>query len=154
MADGLIKAITLPNGTTYDIKDPATGNSRVFYGTCDTVAATAEKVVTCADYDTLQDGDMIIVKFSNTNTAAAASLTLSVNGTTAKSIKKLYNGALNNITAVGELNANVIAQFIYNGTYWILCNANYNSTYYYESVYSSTAAGTAAKVGTSSGFTL
>jgi len=29
------------------------GNGRIFYGTCDTAAATAAKVVVCAQYDEL-----------------------------------------------------------------------------------------------------
>lgn len=125
------------------------GNSRVFYGVCTTAAATTAKVVTCAEYDSLKVGDMVIVKFDATNTGAVASLTLNVNSTGAKNIKKLYNttGA-SNLTAAGELNKDGIAVFVYNGTYWILSNADYNTTYYYTSIYCTTAAATAAKAAT------
>jgi len=73
---------------------------------------------------------------------------LNVNGKGAKNIKKLYNttGA-SNLAAAAELNADGIAEFVYNGTYWILTNADYNTTYYYTSIYCTTAAATAAKVG-------
>ena len=135
----------------------ARGNGRVFYGTCSTAAGTAAKEAICASYDkVLTNGDIMIVKFDNTNSGAVADLTLSIKtsssdtaGTTAKNIKRLYNttGA-NNLNAAGELNKDAIAVFIYNGTYWILTNADYNNTYYYTSAYCGTAAATAAKVGT------
>ena len=104
------------------------GNGRVFYGTCSTAAATAAKVVNC-DYEnyTLTTGDILIVKFTNTNSAAVANLTLNVNSTGAKHIKKQYNNSLENLTAVGELRADTITEFIYNGNYWILANADYNT---------------------------
>lgn len=128
------------------------GNSRVFYGTCTTAAATAQKTVDCVEYDQLKNGDMIVVKFSATNTGAVADLTLNVNNTGAKGIKKLYNSTgASNLAAAGELNKDGITVFVYNGTYWLLTNADYNSTYWYTSVYCSTASGTAAKTASVSG---
>lgn len=49
------------------------------YGTCTTAAATAAKVVTCADFNALIEGVTIHVFFSNANTAASP--TLNVNST-------------------------------------------------------------------------
>lgn len=117
---------TNPNGYT------ANGNSRIFYGTCDTAAATANKTVICADYDSLQAGDILNVKFANTNTAAVANLTLNVNNTGAISIKKAYNYAIANLSAKAELNADVLCMFVYNvnsdsTSNWILCNLDYNT---------------------------
>jgi hypothetical protein len=135
----------------------ARGNGRVFYGTCSTAAGTAAKEVICASYDkVLTNGDIMIVKFDNTNNGAVADLTLSIKnsssdtaGTTAKNIKKLYNSTgANNLNAKGQLNKDSIAIFVYNGTYWILTNSDYNNTYYYTSAYCETAAATAKKVGT------
>jgi len=54
------------------------------YGTCDTAAATAAKVVTCANFTTLMTGITIHVKFTYSNTNAAP--TLNVNSTGAKNI--------------------------------------------------------------------
>ena len=138
-----VTALNLIEGTNIDITNNGgnvtiaapnlvKGNGRVFYGICDTEASTANKEVSCSDYDILTLGDILIVKFNNTNSAAVADLTLSIkidstNSTTAKSIKKQYNTTgNNNLTTVEELNANGIAVFVYNGTYWILTNTNYN----------------------------
>ena len=56
----------------------------VLYGTCDTAAATAAKVVTCTDFDALMTGVTIRVKFTNANTAANP--TVNINSTGAKSV--------------------------------------------------------------------
>ena len=58
MANDFISQITLPDNQTYDIKDnmAVRGNARIFYGTCSD--AVAAKTVTCAAYDSLQDGDI------------------------------------------------------------------------------------------------
>ena len=49
------------------------------YGTCDTAAATAAKVVTCANFDKLITGVTIHVKFTYSNTANNP--TLNINNT-------------------------------------------------------------------------
>lgn len=154
MAD-YISQITLPDESTYELKDAnaARGNGRIFYGTCATAAGTVPKEVICNQYDILTIGDILIVKFANTNSATANdNLKLQIkntnNGTTteAKAIKQQYNSTgNNNLNAVGQLNANGISAFVYNGTYWILLNGNYNNTYTITSVYCNTAAATAAK---------
>ena len=54
------------------------------YGTCSTAAATAAKVVTCADLDKLIVGCVIYVKFDYGNTVADA--TLNVNSLGAKAV--------------------------------------------------------------------
>lgn len=116
---------------TYCVKgefgDSVVGNGRVFYGTCSTAAGTAAKEVTCAKYDALTAGDMIIVDFSNTNSAAVANLTLNVNSKGAKPIKKQYNGTLSDLNTVGELHQDTFSVFVYTGEYWIFTNGNYNT---------------------------
>lgn len=120
----VIKQVTV-GSTTYDIvaKKP-------FYGTCSTAASTTAKVVACADFtaDDLTAGAMIVVKNTTANTGAVGSLTMNVNSTGAKSIKKVYNAALNNLTVAGEFGAYAMT-FIYDGTNWVLQNADYNNTY-------------------------
>lgn len=131
----------------------ATGNGRIFYGTCDSAASAAEKAVTCATYDALTEGDIVIVNFSNTNTAAVANLKLNVNSKGAKPIKKLHNSTgNNNLSAVGEINANGVGVFSYDGTNWCLLNADYNTTYTITSVWCNTAAGTAAKASSNASY--
>ena len=94
-----------------------TNNPKIAFGTCGTAAATAEKVVTISDPTwNLQAGDIIGVKFTNTNTAGTVKL--NVNGTGA--IQLAYNtsrpftGSDNWIT--GYANRTIFYQ--YDGTYW------------------------------------
>lgn len=89
----------------------------IAYGTCDTAAATATKVVTVDGLGyALTSGAIIGVKFTNTNTANSP--TLNVNNTGAKSI--WYDTALittSNQKFAGE--ANRITFFMYDGTQWV-----------------------------------
>jgi len=132
-------------------------NPPVWWGKCDTAAAA--KTVTCSDF-TLSDGAVILVYFTVTNTGAVGSLTLNVNNTGAKSIKYLYNGNdPANIPDVGYLRAGNTYVFHYyhvgSTEYWVVrLHYNSNSTYYFESCYSDTAADTAAKIGIASSYTL
>lgn len=109
------------------------GDAKIFYGTCDTAAGTTTKEVTCTNFtaDDFVEGAMIYVKFDHTNSGAVGSLKLQINDdtNTQKNIKKIYNGAVSNLTAAAELQANVSILFTYNGTYWIACGFDYNSTY-------------------------
>ena len=125
-----------------------TNNRKSFYGTCDTAAATAKKVVTLSDNAgwELKAGTIVGVKFTNTNTAS--SCTLNVNGTGDKSIwynNAAYTGNSNTVCGV----AGRINYYMYDGsTYWVWMNMGTldGNTDTYTSAYSSTAAGTAAKV--------
>lgn len=85
------------------------------YATCATAAGTAAKAVSISGF-TLTTGIHVFVKFTVTNTAAVASLTLNVSGTGAKSMK--YRGG--NLPAVGTLSASRVYEFIYDGTNWEL----------------------------------
>ena len=78
------------------------------YGTCATEAATAAKVVSLTGF-ALAIGSRVAVKFTVTNTAASP--TLNVNGTGAKSI--MYRGAA---ISAGYLAANRVYEFVYDGT--------------------------------------
>lgn len=130
-------------------------NRRVFYGTCDTAAATAAKVVTLGDTTgwELKAGTVVGVKSTYTN--SAQNPTLNVNSSGAKSI--WYGQSL---ITTGNLNkagyASRVQFYMYDGTQWVWINwgVDDNSTYYYESTYVTTASGTAAKVGLCSNFAL
>lgn len=80
-------------------------------GNCTDAAATAAKTVTIGNFK-LYTGAWVVVKFSNTNSAAVTSLTLNVDGTGAKPIK--YRNA--NLSSAGLLIANRYTYFIYDGT--------------------------------------
>lgn len=112
------------------------------YGTCDTAAATAAKVVTMANFDSLVTGVTIHVKFTNSNTVANP--TLNVNSTGAKSIKR-YGTTAPSTSVASSWNAGAILSLTYDGTYWMMndwINSDSNS---YPSALSTTAAATAAK---------
>lgn len=106
----------------------AIGNRGIFYGTCDTVAATVEKAVVCPDFaaNDLVAGTVVMVLFGVTNSGAVASITLNVNSTGAKSIKYISNGSYANIPNAGYLKANQIYQFTFDGTYWVV-EMNYDT---------------------------
>ena len=112
------------------------GNRKLFYGTCDTAAATTEKTVICPEFtaEDLVAGTEVVVKFSVTNSGAVASLTLNVNETGAANIKYIANGAYANIPAVGYIAANQVYQFTYDGTYWVV-EMNYNTNTVPDRIY-------------------
>lgn len=96
----------LDNNSTYT--NMSLGNG---YGTCETAATTAAKVVTLAKYDLLTGG-VVAVHFTN---AVPANATMNINSKGAKNI--YYNGA--RITA-NVIQAGDIATFIYDGTQYHL----------------------------------
>ena len=119
------------------------GNSKIFYGTCDTAAATTEKAVICTDFteNDLVDGVMVIVKFDNTNSGAVADIALNVNETGAYNIKKIYgtntsNPGIKDLYSVAELYADAPIPFIFNGTYWIIAGVDMNANTTYTINYS------------------
>jgi len=89
------------------------GNTKIFYGVCNTAAATALKEVTCADFTAadLVDGTTIFVKFANTNSASVDDLTMSVNGTTACLMRKIYTGNFAKMTSAAEIRQDAIIGF-------------------------------------------
>jgi len=99
--------------------------SHLAVGTCATAGSTAAKVVnlsTSAEW-TLEPGRIILVKFSNTNTANSP--TINVNSTGAKSV--FYdNGALynSNLDRGGYKNRYIV--YMYDGTYWVFVSWGYN----------------------------
>lgn len=128
MAD--ISQIKLPDNTTYDIKSKSSVAGNIYVGTCSTAAATAAKVVTIsADQNfKLKTGSMIIVKFTESN--SASSVTLNVNSTGAKSIyynNAVYTAASTSITGY----ANAYLVYVYDGTNWVWQGhgADSNTTY-------------------------
>ena len=102
--------------------------ANIFKGTCETAAATTAKTVVCPDFTAsdLVKGALIFVTFSATNTGAVASLTMNVNSTGAKSLKKQYNGGVTNLTSASELIANSTYLFQYDGTNWVNMTLDYN----------------------------
>ena len=111
--------------------------ANIFKGTCETAAETIAKTVVCPDFTAsdLVKGTLIFVTFNATNTGAVGSLTMNVNSTGAKPLKKQYNGGVNNLSTASELLANSTYLFQYNGTSWVNMTLDYNSTGDYQLTY-------------------
>ena len=116
------------------------GNAKIFHGTCSTAAATTAKVVTCSDFtsEELVKGALIYVTFDYTNSGAVADITLNVNNTGAKSIKKETSsssgGSTANLQVASQLQANNTYLFQYNGTYWVCMTMDHNTNTTYSSM--------------------
>ena len=134
--------------------------TNIAYGTCSTAAATAAKTVTITGNTqwVLKAGSLISVYFSATNTAENP--TLNVNGTGAKNI--YYGASQITSSSLGYGGtADRMMNFIYDGTQYRFIGWGYDSNTTYTNVklgqgYATctTAAATAAKVGTLSSYTL
>lgn len=86
------------------------------YGVCSTGAGATEKVVTVDNFS-LEEGAVVIVKFTNKNDALNP--TLNVNGTGAKPIYRYGTTNVSTETTSTGWIAGAIQLFIYDGTGWI-----------------------------------
>lgn len=100
---------------------------KVYVGTCDTAAGTAQKEITIpsAQGFTLEVGAVIEIKFSTTS--SAGNVTLSVNGTTAYPIfygSGVYTAAWSIVTG----RSGYYTTYVFDGSYWVwLAHGNYPS---------------------------
>ena len=111
------------------VANTALGQSS-WYATCPTLGGTTEKVATITPATTaftLTAGATVNVKFDAKNTGAVGSITLNVNETGAKNIKYINNNAISNIPDTDYIAAGRTYQFVYDGTYWVIQNLNYNT---------------------------
>ena len=118
-----------------------------FYGTCDTLAGTAAKVVVCDGF-VASTGARLTVKFSTANTANVPTLTIkdSTEAVLMSATAVHYNGTASSSTNPIRWGASATLHFVYDGTVWALDEKppSYSTT-------SSTAAATRDKAGTASG---
>ena len=121
------------------------------YGVCSTAAGTKAKEVTVGSDFTLVTGAQVIVKFTNAN--SASSPTLKVNDTDAKPICQYGSTAISTSSTSSGWRAGSVQTFTYDGTSWV---RDYwaNTTYSTDAVQCTTAADTAAKVGSPSYYNL
>ena len=98
--------------TNYDLK------GSIFYGVCDTDAATAEKIVTVDGNFTLYTGVTVAIKFVNANSASVAPA-LNVNGTGSKAIARYGETYASTGTSTTGWRAGAVQIFVYDGTSWI-----------------------------------
>ena len=111
--------------------------SNTFYGTCDTLASTAAKIVKLVDTNTNAftaiTGMLLAVKFTYTNSATNSTLTLQTNGggslLTAKNIYR-YGSTAPSTSAATSWQAGSVVLFVYDGASWQMCGwLNDNTTY-------------------------
>ena len=126
-----------------------------YYGVCSTAAGTVDKTVDIAGFK-LEVGAMVLVKFTEAN--SASSPTLNVSGTGAKPMYRYGTTALSTGTTTTGWYAGSVQVFVYDGTGWIRDYWN-NSTYSNAGLgqgYAtcSTAAATVAKTATCSNYAL
>lgn len=150
--DGVTSAIQT------QLNNKATKGHGIYYGTCDTAADTAAKVVTLTDATgfSLTAGAVVVVKFTNTN--SVASPTLNVNSTGAKSIYRYGTTAANTSQSSTGWRAGAVQIFVYDGTGWVRDfweNSTYANTTLGQGYGTcSTAEATTAKVVTLSNYNL
>ena len=133
-----------------------TSGGFVTFCTCTSAATATTKTATVDSGDSnwvLRKGTIVGVKYTNTNTASATKL--NVGGTGDKSV--YYNTAVYTGTStIVWGNANRFVFYMYDGTNWVWISdsrhdGNDNT---YTTAYCSTAAGTAAKAATMTGYVL
>lgn len=152
MAD--ISKITIPSGSTYNLKDAVARVGRVRYGTCTTAAGTVAKVADLEGSETftLTTGSIVMIKMTNENTVANP--TLNVESTGAKSIMR-YGTTTASTNANTSWNAGGAVTFVYDGTNWLIADfalrGNDNTI---PSAYCTTGAGTAAKAASFTNYNL
>ena len=148
------------DGTQYNIiggvdiaptVDGFTGNTIKRFVTCTTEATTATKVVTVDDGFTLTEGAILVVKFSNTNTATSTpKLQVNTSSTTGTAKNIYFNGVSVNATYGGILRGTIT--FVYDGSYFHIIGGVASvdgvvstNTYIKHYALCSTSAATAAK---------
>jgi len=135
----------LLDSLTQESIDGVTGGVLV----CATGATTAAKVVDLPNF-VLSTGVTIWVRFNTANTAASP--TLNVNGTGARSIR-VNTQLINSATLARRINANVVYGFRFDGTDWNMFVLGANlPTMGIGYGTCTTAAGTTNKIGTIAGF--
>ena len=99
----------------------------MWYGECDTAAATAAKTVTINGFPTApySPGTMIAIKFTYAN--GKANPTLSINSGTAYYIKR-YGTTAPSTSAASSWNALSVVIMVFDGSYWQMVNW-LNTTY-------------------------
>lgn len=121
------------------------------YGYCETAAATAAKTVTVGGTFTLATGAFVIIKFKYAN--SASSPTLNVNGTGAKPIYQYGTTKISTSSTTTGWAAGAVQLLVYDGSGWVRDFWS-NTTYSKDTVQCTTAAGTAAKEGSTSYYSL
>ena len=111
-------AIALIRKTKADLVDEF-GNSKIFYGGCETAAGTAAKTSAIAEFSSadLENGVVVYITFSATNSAADP--TMNISDTGAKPIKCMIRNELTGLPEPNYLIAGQTYRFVYDGENWV-----------------------------------
>lgn len=101
-----ISEVKLPNNSSYKLKDATLH----YYAVCGTVAATATKSITLANF-TLETNTRITITFTYANTASSPALSIN-------------EGNAISFATNTEWNDGDTLDFIYDGTNWVPINYN------------------------------
>ena len=113
MEDGIVEAINIADNKA----DKSELRKYTAWGTCDTEAATAEKVIVIDDPNwKLEVGSLITVRFSATN--SASNVTLNVNNTGAYGIRASTSSPYASTSGTYCGTANRAFTYIFDGSYW------------------------------------
>ena len=153
MSTNYINKITDTAGTIHDIMEGV--DTRIFRATCSTAAATAAKVATLEDSTnySLVAGVKVAVTFTYGNSAATPTLNVNSSGAktiaTATAVATLTTG---NGTTYNTWGPYETVIFTYNGTYWVKGGTGYSAANAYILANSKTSnTGTITKVTTAAG---
>jgi hypothetical protein len=92
------------------------------YGTCETTSGTQEKKVVCDDFY-LANSAVLLVKFTNGNTASNPTLVVEYGKDKKTAAKPIYyNGVA--VTNVTSWSSNSIVELYYDGTNWNIISMN------------------------------
>ena len=130
------KPISTATQTALDLKQP-----KIIVGTCATAAATAAKTVTISGY-TLAAGDILAITYTSGSTAASP--TLNVNGTGAKSI---YVAGVAADAATHTASSGGVVLYYYNGTRFDMMGSTSNTNTTYSVIPSADITGGTATTG-------
>lgn len=114
-----------------------TGNTRVWYGTCDTAEGTQAKVATVAGLTEYKAGDLFVITFSKYQNYNGTP-TLNINSLGAKNIRRITGTN----AARYEWSGGESLVLLYNGTYFLICNGGFATTSLYGRTRLETTSGT------------
>lgn len=115
------------------------GNTRTWYGTCSTEAATQRKDVTITGISELTAGDVFVITFTNYQNYNGAP-TIQINSLGAKNIRRITG---TNAGRYEWANGETII-FVWNGTYFLILNGGFATTTVYGRTKLYTGAGSSS----------
>lgn len=93
-------------------------SNNTHYGTCNTAAGTAAKVVTCTGFSLVRGA--VVCVYAETNNTVTSNMTLNVNNQGAKTVSRKGSAS-----GMPQWVAKSMLIFCYDGTYWRFCGGDW-----------------------------